>query len=135
MLASTAPRTLWDHCFELQAEIRSHTAIDLLALQGDVPTTVLLGDTSDISHLCQFGWYDLVWHIDPRDSLEKRKLGRWLGPSHHVGDAMCSKILVASGLMVVRSSVFPLSVDDQIDGSILRGLEQSGFFAGLYPAK
>jgi len=29
----------------------------------------------------------------------------------------------------------PLSVDDQIDGSILRGLEQSGFFAALYPAK
>ena len=29
----------------------------------------------------------------------------------------------------------PLSVDDQIDGSILRGLEQSGFFAGLYPVK
>lgn len=29
----------------------------------------------------------------------------------------------------------PLSVDDQIDGSILRGLEQSGFFNALYPAK
>ncbi len=29
----------------------------------------------------------------------------------------------------------PLSVDDQIDGAIVRGLEQSGFFAGLYPAK
>ncbi len=29
----------------------------------------------------------------------------------------------------------PLSVDDQIDGSIARGLEQSGFFNGLYPSK
>ena len=29
----------------------------------------------------------------------------------------------------------PLSVDDQIDGSIIRGLEQSGFFNALYPAK
>jgi NitT/TauT family transport system substrate-binding protein len=29
----------------------------------------------------------------------------------------------------------PLSVDDQIDGSIVRGLEQSGFFNALYPAK
>lgn len=29
----------------------------------------------------------------------------------------------------------PLSVDDQIDNSFVRGLEQSGFFAGLYPAK
>jgi NitT/TauT family transport system substrate-binding protein len=28
-----------------------------------------------------------------------------------------------------------LSVDDQIDGSIVRGLEQSGFFNSLYPAK
>jgi ABC-type nitrate/sulfonate/bicarbonate transport system substrate-binding protein len=29
----------------------------------------------------------------------------------------------------------PLSVDDQIDGSIVRGLEQSGFFNALYAAK
>jgi len=29
----------------------------------------------------------------------------------------------------------PLSVDDQIDGSIVRGLEQSGFFSSLYPTK
>jgi hypothetical protein len=29
----------------------------------------------------------------------------------------------------------PLSVDDQIDGSILRGLEQSGFFSALYSTK
>ena len=29
----------------------------------------------------------------------------------------------------------PLSVDDQIDNSFVRGLEQSGFFASLYPAK
>jgi NitT/TauT family transport system substrate-binding protein len=29
----------------------------------------------------------------------------------------------------------PLSVDDQIDNSFVRGLEQSGFFVGLYPAK
>ena len=29
----------------------------------------------------------------------------------------------------------PLSVDDQIDNSFVRGLEQSGFFNALYPAK
>jgi NitT/TauT family transport system substrate-binding protein len=29
----------------------------------------------------------------------------------------------------------PLSIDDQIDGSIVRGLEQSGFFSSLYPTK
>lgn len=29
----------------------------------------------------------------------------------------------------------PLSVDDQIDNSFVRGLEQGGFFAALYPSK
>lgn len=57
MIASNAPEVLWDHCFELQAEIRSHSAMDLIALQGDVPLTALIGDTADISHICQFSWY------------------------------------------------------------------------------
>jgi hypothetical protein len=69
MVESSAPRVLWDHCFELQAQIRSHTALDMLSLARDIPETMLLGDTTDISNLCQFAWYEFVWHIDPRDSF------------------------------------------------------------------
>jgi hypothetical protein len=102
-VASSAPCVLWDHCFELHAQIRSHTALDMLSLAGDVPETMLLGDTTDISNLCQFTWYEFVWHIDPRDSLDKQKLGRCLGSSHSVGDAMCYKVLNSTCLVLVRS--------------------------------
>ena len=112
MFSSGAPRVIWDHCFELQAEIRLHTALDMFALSGDVPGTVLTGDTSDISHLCQFGWYDCVWYIDSLDSFDNRKLGRYLGPSHMIGDVMASKILNAKGNIPVRSLVFPLDIED-----------------------
>ena len=112
MNSSGAPRVLWDLCIELQAEIRSHTALDLFALSGDVPGTVLTGDTTDISHLCQFAWYDFVWFINPLDSMDNRQLGRYCGPSYTVGDVMCSKVLNEKGNILVRSSVFPFSVED-----------------------
>jgi hypothetical protein len=39
-------------------------------------------------------------------------LSRYLGPSHEVGDAMCSKVLNSKGNVLVRSSVFPMLPDD-----------------------
>jgi hypothetical protein len=82
MLESKAPEVLWDHCFELMAEIRSHTALNLMSLYGQTPTTHLLGDTADISHLCQFGWYDYVWWLDVTDALQNKKLGHYLDRHH-----------------------------------------------------
>jgi hypothetical protein len=42
MTKSNAPQVLWDHCLELQAEIRSHTALDMLPLQGLVILLIFL---------------------------------------------------------------------------------------------
>jgi hypothetical protein len=61
MRQTNAPYVLWDFCIELMSKIRSHTALDILLLQGDTPHTLLPGDTSDISHLCEFRWYDMIW--------------------------------------------------------------------------
>jgi hypothetical protein len=58
MRQTHAPYVLWDFCIELMSKIRSHTALDILVLQGDTPHTFLTGDTSDIYHLCEFRWYD-----------------------------------------------------------------------------
>jgi hypothetical protein len=68
MISTNAPHILWDHCITLMAEIRSNTAIDLPELDGDTPLTRITGDTPDISHLCEFKWYDTVWYVDPQQN-------------------------------------------------------------------
>ena len=54
MLKSGCPKPLWDHCIELEALIRSHTALDIYGLEGQVPETVMSGQTGDISSLFNF---------------------------------------------------------------------------------
>ncbi len=118
MLATNAPHVLWDYCMELMAEIRSHLALNIMELQGDTPHTVLTGDTSDISNLCEFQWYELVWFIDPTDKLENKKLARYLGPSHDIGQAMSSRLLTSKGQEISRTSVIPLRIDEKNNPAI-----------------
>ena len=57
MLSSGSPKLLWDHCIELQALIRSHTALDIYGLEGQVPETVMTGQRAAISILCEYEWF------------------------------------------------------------------------------
>ena len=71
------------------------------------------GDTPDISCLYVFAWYEWVWFIDPNlPDKDKRRLGRWLGPSYDVGEEMCSFIFTDEAKVITRTSVWPLSVED-----------------------
>ena len=54
MLKSGSPKPLWDHCIKLEAQIRSHTALDIYGLEGQVPETLMTGQTGYISNLCEF---------------------------------------------------------------------------------
>jgi hypothetical protein len=66
-------------------------ALSIRSLDGEVPMTRLTGDTADISHITEFGWYDWVWFISPEDSkMERKDLGRYCGPSSDIGDALCA---------------------------------------------
>ena len=58
MVAKKVPKQFWDDCTEREAIIRSHTALDIHKLQGEVPETFMLGQTADISRLAEFGFYD-----------------------------------------------------------------------------
>lgn len=93
---------------QLMAEIRSHSTLEIYELNGETPKTVLTGDTADISHLCEFRWYDRVWYIDHLDKMVGRKMARYLGPSFDVGQAMSSKLLTETGQQISRTSVIPL---------------------------
>ena len=107
MIASRAPKPLWDHCLELQGLISSHTAKeDIFALGGEVPETIMNGETADISQICEFQFYQWVMFRDeiapfPEDDLI---LGRWLGPAIDIGPAMTAKILKCNGEIVHRST-------------------------------
>ena len=57
MLATGAPKKLWDHSLEFKALVCSHTASNTYELRGQVPETVMSGNTSDISFIYEFGWF------------------------------------------------------------------------------
>jgi hypothetical protein len=44
--------------------------------------------------------------------MDSKHIGGYLGPSHNVGDVMCSKILTSKATILVCSSVDPLTPDD-----------------------
>eukprot|EP01082_Thalassiosira_pseudonana_P005598 g5187.t1 g5187 contig19:120121-121928(-) len=64
LLKSGAPKRLWDYCLELESLIRSHTAHDIFKLNGRTPEAMMMGETPDISYICEFGWYDWVMFRD-----------------------------------------------------------------------
>ena len=60
MLKTHSPKRLWDNCIELEAYIRSHTANVHYHLKGEVPKTVISGETSDISKFAEYTWYEWI---------------------------------------------------------------------------
>ncbi len=51
------------------------------------------GETANITHLCEFAWYDWIYFRDSSISYPEDKwvLGRWLGPARDVGPTLCAK--------------------------------------------
>ena len=70
--------------------IRSHTALDIFSLNGQVPETIVSGETADISPFALFKWYEWVMYHDMSIPFPKMPLvlGRNLGPAIDIGPAM-----------------------------------------------
>ena len=117
MVKAKSPSKLWDHCLELEGYIRSHTANDNYELQGQVPETILSGQTADISPFVEHPWYGWVKFYDHRSSYPEPRevLGRWLGPAIDIGPAMTSKILKSNGQVVYLSTFRGLTEDEMAD--------------------
>ena len=64
MIKSNSPKKLWDDWLELEMEIRSCTANNVVELKGEVPRTVMKGETANITYLCEFGWNDWLYFRD-----------------------------------------------------------------------
>ena len=71
-------------------------------------------ETANITHLCEFGWYDWVYF---RTMLLHTLMtnGFWedgLGPSIDIGPVLCAKILKENGRCVYRSPYRHLTEDE-----------------------
>ena len=115
MLKSGSPKALWDHCIELEALIHSHTSLDIYGLGGQVPETVISGQTGDINSLCKFEWFEWVMFFQPKETYpdDKNVIARWLGPAINVGTDMTYKILRSDGGYVCRSTLISWNSNEE----------------------
>ena len=85
MVWAGAPKAMWDDAIEYEAYIQSNTAWDIFMLQGETPETVMSGETSHISQLCEFGFYEWIMFWEDPDHAQfpadNPILGRYLGPA------------------------------------------------------
>ena len=117
MARKKSPASLWDHCLELEGFIRSNTALNNHELQGQVPETILSGQTADISPFVEHAWYDWIYWWDTRSKMPEPRevLGRWLGPAIDIGPAMTSKILKENGQVIYSSTYRAITGNEMQD--------------------
>jgi hypothetical protein len=86
---------------------------------GQLPETIMTGNTANISHIAEFGWYDWVMFCDNEPSFpdDKLILGRYLGPAIDTGLALMAKILKSNGVLVCRSTLWHLT-DEELDSPV-----------------
>jgi hypothetical protein len=69
-------------------------------LNGEVPKTIMMGQTADISFICEFRWYEWVYFNEAQAQFPDDKvfLGNYLGPTDpEVGSVLTAKILKQNG--------------------------------------
>jgi hypothetical protein len=86
---------------------------------GQVPETIMTGNTANISYIGEFGWCGWVMFCDNRPSYPDKKLilGRYLGPAIDTGLALMAKILKSNGVFICRSTLRHLT-DEELSSSV-----------------
>ena len=80
----------------------------------------MTGNTADISHIAEFGWYGWVMFQDNKPFFPDDKLilsPYLLGPAIDTGSALTAKILKSNGVFVCRSTLWHLT-DEELDSSV-----------------
>ena len=104
------------------ALICSHTTQTTYEVQDEVPETIMIGQTADISKICEYDWYEWVMFLDNVTSYseDRRTLGRYLGPEIDVGSSLCYKILKADGNISYRTTVRSLTLEELVNPSHIK---------------
>jgi len=106
------PERFWDYVAMYVADIHNLTSSPLLDDRS--PKEVFTWNISDISEYTDFGFYEPCMFYDSAEPFpkEKESLGRWMGISHRVGQGVCYWILKKNGEVVARSTVRPLTLEE-----------------------
>jgi hypothetical protein len=114
MMRYGCPKRLWDDCISRESYVRSHTSLDVYDLEGQVPESKIKGETVDISTIAECACYEWVKFRDTvaKFPVSKIQLGRDLGAAIYIGPAMTRKILKKNGMVMYRSSVRSLTLDE-----------------------
>jgi hypothetical protein len=105
------------------------TAKKLFQLNGTNPHTSTFGTEADISHICQYGWYEWVYYRDVKTSFpyQKEGLGRCLGPAKNEGNTMAQWILRENGKVVPRRTLLHLTPDELSPSNEVESEKRSQF--------
>ena len=96
---SNCPMTLWCYCVERRATIIYSTVRTNHLLQGTTPYSYIAGQSTDISSISEYGWYEWVIYRmeDSKFPVNHQRLEKILGPAKNAGSAMSQWVLSATG--------------------------------------
>ncbi len=85
----------------------------------------MTGDTANISHIAEFGWYDWAMFQDNKPSFpdDKLILGHYLGPAIDTGLSLTAKILKMNGVFICRSTLRHLT-DEERNSSVHKDMRR-----------
>ena len=122
IVSTNSPLVLWCLCLERRVEIKNATASENYLLRSDVPHSYMTGEMTDISHLCNFGWYEWVKFRREGDSAKypfpTELLGRCLGPARNKGNMMSQRVLTEKGELLPVQTLRKLTkaeMDDPLE--------------------
>lgn len=110
MNAEDAPMRIWCFAFEYASDVLALMATGLYQLEARTPYEHVMHYTPDISEYVNFRWYQWSYYWDELN--KEKKLCRWLGVAHKVGQSFCYWILLSNGEFLARSSVIPIPDED-----------------------
>ena len=116
MTKHDVPIRLWCFAYEYSAEVLSLLASGQYQLQHRTPYESVMNYTPDISEYVNFHFYQWCYYWDELD--KEKKLARWLGVAHLVGQSMCYWILTGKGTYLSRSTVIPIPQEDMESDSL-----------------
>ena len=120
MQKTRTPIRLWCFCYEYSADVLSLIATGRFDLQGRTPYEAVMNYTPDISEYASFSWFQWCYYFD--EMTKSKRLCRWMGPAHNIGQSFCSYIILDNANFLARSSIIPLLEEELMSDDIKQQL-------------